>query len=239
MSWPTRLKNAFAVDLRALALMRVGIGLVVLIDLMFRLTNLRAHYTDWGVMPRELMIEWNSLLLSFHFISGRWEIQLLLLAVAAFFSIKLILGKHTQTTTIIVWALTLSLHNRNIFVLQGGDDYLRMILFWAMFIPWGKVWSIDAQANAGKPDCRHVSLGSSAYIMQIMIMYVATAFYKSAPEWNTEWTALYFALQLDQFVRPLGKYMLNFPNLLIALTLFTVWLEKIGTFFFVVPFYSK
>ena len=157
--WPARLKKTIAVDLRALALLRIGIGAVVLSDLLFRLSNLKAHYTDWGVVPRAMMIEWNTLLVSLHFISGRWEIQIFRLAIAIIFSVKLIVGKNTKSTTIFVWLLTLSHHNRNLFVLQGGDDYLRMILFWAMFMSWGKVWSLDAEPRGGNQSYRHVSSG--------------------------------------------------------------------------------
>ncbi len=232
MNWP---KQGFGVDLRALALLRIGIGATVTGDLLFRLTELTAHYCDSGVLPRELVFDWNSLFLSLHFFSGKWEIQLLLFLVSIFFGLKLIIGKDTRITTIILWVLTLSLHNRNLFVLQGGDDYLSLLLFWGIFLPWGKVWSFDARNADPLKSFGFSSLGSMGYILQICLMYVATGFHKVSAEWTTDWTALYFTFQLDQYANVFGKWLLNFPMLLKATTIFVLWLERVGWLLLVLP----
>lgn len=57
--------------------------------------------------------------------------------------IYFILGYYTKLNTFLVWLFTISLHNRNIFVLHGGDLYQRCILFFAMFLPLGACYSID------------------------------------------------------------------------------------------------
>jgi hypothetical protein len=44
----------FSMDLRGLALLRIGLGLVVLADLAQRSVMLTAHYTDQGVLPSSL-----------------------------------------------------------------------------------------------------------------------------------------------------------------------------------------
>jgi hypothetical protein len=45
----------FGLDLRSLALFRIGLALILLFDLYYRALDLRAFYTDWGLYPRSLM----------------------------------------------------------------------------------------------------------------------------------------------------------------------------------------
>ena len=48
-----QLRRLFGIDLRNLALFRIGLGAILLIDLAIRFQDLQAHYTDAGVLPRE------------------------------------------------------------------------------------------------------------------------------------------------------------------------------------------
>jgi hypothetical protein len=50
---PSRLAELFGVDLRSLALVRIGVGTLLLADLALRSRDFRAHYTDFGILPRE------------------------------------------------------------------------------------------------------------------------------------------------------------------------------------------
>lgn len=110
-----KIRELFSIDTRSLALFRMGIALVLLWDLVDRSQDLVAHYTDFGVLPRDVAISsllapWN---ISFHLISGNWQIQLLLFVVAAFFALTLLIGYKTRLSTILSWLLLSSLHNRN------------------------------------------------------------------------------------------------------------------------------
>ena len=52
---PDKLDQLFGIDLRSLAALRIGMGVMLLVDLALRLPNLRAHYTEAGVVPRETL----------------------------------------------------------------------------------------------------------------------------------------------------------------------------------------
>lgn len=54
------------------------------------------------------------------------------------------LGWRTRWTTILAWLLTVSLHNRVSWVLNGGDAVYRNALFYLMFAPAGAAWSLDS-----------------------------------------------------------------------------------------------
>ncbi|QMU30684.1 hypothetical protein [Adhaeribacter radiodurans] len=236
------LKKVFTVDVRALALMRIGIGFVILLDLGIRATDLEAHYANMGVLPLHVLFQynWDPYFISLHAISGLWQVQAVLFLIAALFGFLLLIGYRTRLATIVSWFLLLSLQNRNLLIGQAGDDLLRMILFWAIFLPWGRFYSQDAKrANNLHPENLHFSAASAAFIVQIMLVYVCTALLKNSPEWHTTGTALYYALSLDQVLMPGGKLIYPYSGLLHFLTLSTYYIELYLPFVLLIPFYTS
>ncbi len=59
---------------------------------------------------------------------------------------------------------------------------------------------------------------------------------KNSPEWLYNGTALYYALSLDQMVKPFGGWLLNFPVLLKYLTFGTLAVEFIAPILFIIPY---
>jgi uncharacterized membrane protein YphA (DoxX/SURF4 family) len=222
------LKNCYQLDLRAISLMRIFVGLVVLADLLFRLPDLEAHYTDLGIWPSHLVQ-------TFGWKAGYWSIHLLgsdKSFILAFFILHLVcalaltIGFKTRLFTILVWILTISLHNRNIYILQAGDDLLRITLFWAIFLPWGAHYSLDALKR------RTVQLPTTAanlgYLILIASVYFFTILLKTGNEWRGEGSAVYFALSLEQLRLPAtGDFIYQFPALMQFITWFVLILEII------------
>src|SRR5215210_4692651 len=128
----------------------------------------------------------------------------------------MLVGYRTRPMTILVWVLVLSIQNRNPLVLSGGDSLLRLLLFWAMFLPLGAYWSVDRALKDAttRLSTRFLSLATVGLFMQIAFVYWFTAALKSGPEWRVDGTALYYALSLDQLSTSVGQYLLNFPELL-------------------------
>lgn len=226
-------------DLRALALLRMCIATVLIIDLSIRLTDLEAFYTNTGAVPLSMLFEhsWNRYAISFHTISGLWIVQLFLFLWAGVCAFLLLIGYRTRLFTFLSWLLLLSLHNRNPFILQGGDDLLRMVLFWGMFIPWGMRYSCDRLLQ-GTPDLpvppTISSLATFAYLLQICYIYTGSALLKG-PEWDTDFTALYYAYSLDQIAYPVTKYLYYYPELLKNLTRMAYYFELLVPLLFFVP----
>ena len=50
-------EQLFGLDLRSLALFRIGLALLIIIDLIKRSKDLTAHYTDFGILPRAALLE--------------------------------------------------------------------------------------------------------------------------------------------------------------------------------------
>ncbi|MBX0333982.1 HTTM domain-containing protein [Pontibacter sp. HSC-14F20] len=236
------LRRVFTVDLRALAIMRIWVAGIIITDLAIRTTDLEAHYSNMGVLPLHVLHQfgWHPYHFSFHTLSGLWQVQAVLFLIAAVFAVCLLLGYKTRTATIVSWVLLVSLQNRNTFIAQGGDDLLRMLLFWGMFLPWGKCYSYDATKapKLGLQQTSYFSAATVAYIMQIFLVYFCTALLKSSPEWSIDGTALYYALSLDQILMPVGKLIYPYPELLRFLTLTTWYTELLLPFLLLIPFYN-
>jgi hypothetical protein len=231
------LKEHLAFDLRALALMRIAVAFVILLDLSIRISDLEAFYANTGVAPLSMIFQykWNDYYFSFHAISGLWQVQLILFIIAACSALLLLIGYRTRLFTFISWILLLSLHNRNVLILQGGDDLLRMILFWGMFLPWGQRYSVDS--ILGKETHTNTSiftLGTLAYVLQISYLYTGSALLKG-PEWHTKLDALYYVYSLDQIAYPHTQWLYFYPELLKVLTGIAFWFEMLVPLLFLIP----
>ncbi|GAB2453326.1 hypothetical protein GCM10011375_00220 [Hymenobacter qilianensis] len=232
------LRRPFILDLRALALLRMATAAVVLTDLAIRSTDLEAHYANMGVLPLHVLYErnWNAYQVSLHNISGLWQIQALLFLIAAGFAIMLLLGYKTRLATVVSWLLLVSLQNRNPIIGQGGDDLLRMLLFWGIFLPWGRMYSADAGRTEPKPaSYSYFSAATVAYVVQLALVYWCTALLKNAPEWTTEGTAIYYALSLDQVLMPGGRILYQFPEVMRFLTFAVYYTELLLPFVLFIP----
>jgi len=260
---PSFFWKLFGLEVRSLAFLRIGLGFVLLCDLLFRSQFLTAHYTDAGALPRTLRKgmglsetcvapAWQ---LSLHMLSGSPQWQAFLFVLAAIVAVALLVGYRTRLATIASWALLVSLHARNPVVLNGGDDLLRCGLFWAMLLPLGKVWSLDAkcaQSTRQKSfaaasdngierdvDGRLISFATVGLILQLYCMYWFTAILKWDPSWRVDMTAVHYALSYDHFTTRLGYWLLNYPNVLWWLTLGTIILEFFGPIVLLLPIWNR
>lgn len=234
------IRALFVFDLRSLSLMRITVALTLATDLLVRVFNLKAHYSDQGVLPVEALyrMAWNDHYFSIHAISGSLFIQTIIFTLNLFCIFFLLIGYRTKLFTFLCWLFLVSLHNRNPLVHQGGDDLLRLILFWGMFLPWNYYYSIDSKriVNDPKP-MSFFTLAGFAYMLQVGYVYFFSAILKSSPEWVSEYSALYYALSIDQIVLPLGKMLYPYEDALRWITMFVYYTELLLPLFLLVPYY--
>ncbi len=235
-----KLVELFGADLRSLAMFRMALALLVLADLASRATDLTAHYTDWGILPRWPLVEevLNRWQFSLNLMNGEPFFQALLFGLAALAAVGLLVGYRTRLMTVTVWVLVLSIQFRNPVVSTGGDVLLHILLFWAMFLPLGAYWSVDRALKSSPPrlSMRFLSFATAALFIQIACMYWFSAIMKTGREWRVDGTAIYYTLSIDRYTSPLGEYLLHFPELLKVLTFATIGLEAFGPFLLFCPF---
>jgi predicted DCC family thiol-disulfide oxidoreductase YuxK len=232
--WITLFKEVCSVDLRSLALFRIGISLLIIIDLVQRSFDLKAHYTDLGVLPRWALTQGvgNRWHLSLHNISGMLEVEAVIFLLHGVIALLLLIGFKTKWMTIICWILIVSLHSRNPIILSGGDILLCVMLFWSMFLPLGARFSLDHALDSRRSDNRganqYFSVASLAILIQLALVYTFNWIAKIHPTWMQDYTAVYYAMNLDMYATKFGTALLSFPLLMKAGTWLTLWLELLG-----------
>ncbi len=221
----------FAIDVRSLAILRMGLALVILYDLSVnRFPYLAAFYSDTGFLSRELSQQllgdgyW-----SLYWRGGSVSSMQVFLSVNLVAAISLLVGYQTRIATVLCLILIWSLQVINPLVLNGGDILLRMLLFWSVFLPLGAVWSVDERFSKYERPSRYyeTSIASAAMMLQIAMMY----FFSGLAKCNSYWVsgeAVEYALHLEMYTKPLGGWLSGLPWLLTLITWVVLVVEIIG-----------
>jgi predicted DCC family thiol-disulfide oxidoreductase YuxK len=240
-----KIEEVFGFDLRSLALFRIGLALVVLVDLFLRFGDLKIFYSDAGVLPRSAL---DSVLASpwywsFLSLSGLPLVQGAIFLLAIFFALGMLIGYRTRLAAIATWAMVISIHNRNPALIFAADDVLRAMLFWAMFLPLGACYSVDSALNTSPAPLpkRFVSGATFAFMVQVCFIYMWSAAYKTKSElWFPDGDAVYYALSFDQYGTAFGQLLLGLPvELLRLMTLSALWFEWLAPLLIFIPFYNS
>ncbi len=237
----SKLDEIIGLDLRSLAVFRIGLALMTLADIIIRARALNAHYTDNGVLPRSALIDLlNPWYWSINLISGHPFIQGLIFAVAIFFALAMLLGYRTRLATIASWALIISLNNRNPALIFAADHVLRAILFWSMFLPLGACYSVDSALNSSSnPLPKRVCSGATlAFLIQLCYIYIWSAAFKTKSDiWWPDGDAVYYSLSFDQYSTAFAQFLLSFPEqILKLLTISALIFEWVGPLIIFIPF---
>ena len=215
--------------MRSLAAARIGLGFFIILDCIFRLQNFTAHYTNLGVLPfRGLNLSPSSVCLQCNDFTAWVNISIFLIQILA--GLGLALGWRTKVMTVASWVLMVSLHNRNPLILDGGDVLFRCFLFWFIFLPTGRVWSIDSRKLPSASEFTLKSFSLVTLPLQLFIVYFSSAILKTGADWWPDGTATGYALSLDQFVTPFGHWLTGFPNSLIIVSRIVFIIELWGGF---------
>lgn len=235
-----KLGELFAIDLRALAALRIALGGLSLVDLALRAGDLTAFTTEDGVLPAALARRialpgaW-----SIHFATSTAE-GATLFAAHALAAVALLLGWHSRIAAAATWFLYVSLHHRNVAIEQGGDDVLRVVLFWMLWLPLGARLSLDAR-RAARPLAadRVSSIASAALMLQIAAVYWIGFLHKLGDVWFSG-EAAWHALSHDQVGRPWAqRLLLPHPALVALLGRVVLWLELVLPTMLFVPWRTE
>lgn len=238
-----KIEEFFGIDLRSLAVFRIGLGLLVLADLFGRFSDFNVFYTDGGILPRALLLQqFPSLFrISVHLASGSALFEGVLFVLAALSAVCLVMGVRTRIATVLSWFLLMSLHVRNPMVLHSGDYLLRLLLFWGMFLPLGSHLSKDSSAEPVKRNSSvyFLSMGTVALLMQVVFVFVSA----SAAKWgDPSWTggrAVYQTLQTSQYATFFGSLLRLLPRWFLSVLSYTVFcFETLGPLLLFAPVFT-
>lgn len=222
-----------AVDTRALAAVRIGVGLLLLVDLALRARWLRVFYTDAGVLPRETLRTVRPVVssVSLHALWGSTTAQAGLFCVAGLAAVALLVGYRTRLACVVSLVLLVSLHARNPVVLNAGDSLLRRLLLWGSLLPLGTRWSVDAVRRATSSAAASdggsgasvattprtvASVVTLGLLVQVVAVYVVNAAIKLRGSGWLDGTAVRYVFQLDRFTTSLGDLVAGTPAVVTA-----------------------
>jgi len=227
-----RFHDVFSLDLRALAVFRVLLGGLVIADMVRRLGDFTAHYTDSGIFTigeriSHLMYD---IAPSVHLLSGESWFQLGLFAATIVSAACMLVGYRTRFFTIVTWFLVLSLQTANQYYNNSGDDELLLLLFWAMFLPLGAVASVDRALQEKEKLAAYTvtSIATVGLTLQVVYVYFSAFFHKSGEAWKVSFRAVEYAFSIDQHATAVARYLLQFSDWLFVLTVCTVALQLVS-----------
>ena len=169
----------FVVDIRSLAVLRIGLALVSLFYLFSLFPDVELFLSNDGLLPIGLSQQ-----LSPTTINGEWSIYWfngspsfarLLITVHVIAAFLLLIGLQTRIMTVVCLVMTWSLLIRNPLIVDSGQYLLRMMLLWSVFLPLGAVWSIDAKIRRqprSQIDWSIVNIATVAIMIQVVVGYL-------------------------------------------------------------------
>jgi len=227
-------------DPRPMALFRIGLALLLIKDVLYRLPLAELYHSDSGLTPRWAVWSFTS---SDHWsllnLSGDTWFAVAILMVLLFAVSALLVGWHTRIASIIAFILLVSVQYRTEMIIDGSDFVMRVCLFWGMFSGWGAAYSVDARLTTTKTaslprDAREDNSVTPiwAWPFRLMQFQIALVYFMSGIDklYGVQWTqgtALYRVLQLKTFQLPTGELFVQIAPypLVVALTYGTIVLE--------------
>ena len=189
-----------------IALFRILYGILVIATLGL----LRADWLDWyGVdgwltLPTALKLESGHRLNLFTILpqSNAWVEALFWAALAS--AILLMLGLFTRINSILVFIFLTSLHQRNLYIIHGGDTFLRLAGFFLIFAPAGAALSLDRMIRIRRGIESFCIQARSPWAqrmiqLQLSFLYLVTFLSKIKGAPWLQGTVLFYVYHLDEF----------------------------------------
>ncbi|SDK98736.1 HTTM domain-containing protein [Natronorubrum texcoconense] len=203
------------IDTRTLAVFRVFVGLLIIADVLLRARNFTHFYTEEGVVPRSLAMELSAdNAFSFYHLTTDPTLIALLMGIQILIAVQLIVGYKTRIATILSFLFVVSLDHHNPLVLSYADTLFRLLLFWAIFLPLGERWSVDAVHAGRDPRPSVAGVASALILCQMVYMYFLNWYHKSENELWTSGEATPLIMGLDDMTFLFVGYARQFPVLL-------------------------
>ena len=226
----TPARRLFAIDLRSLAVFRMGLAAWILADLLLRAPDVASLLSDGGLLPGPTVLAHSPpalTLWSLYFCGASPLAQGCVMAAQAVAAVLLFVGFRTRLMTFLSWLFLVSLDARNPLVIGGWDTLAELMTFWGMFVPLGATLSVDG-AGRELDEPREFSTGTIAMLSQVVLLYVFAGLHKhQAPAWR-DGTAVLNALGTPELAHAPGALLAGYPRLIGALTHAVVYFEVLG-----------
>eukprot|EP01082_Thalassiosira_pseudonana_P008847 g7692.t1 g7692 contig26:65946-67854(-) len=162
-------------NLEAVALFRISLGSMLLIELVSRFQYLHPFYSDEGTLPLRLLLPQTDSLykvVCIHCYSGSMSYLKILLSIQVMLACMLLVGYKSRVASVGSWLLYLSLTLRNTWLNFILDRYFHYLLFYSIFLPLDGTWAIDSIAKtSANPSKTFVSPATIVFKLLIAWLY--------------------------------------------------------------------
>jgi len=237
MRFPERVRAGLLSDSTApepLAFFRIGLALVTLWQAVVLWRHRALLLDEFGLVPwiiSEPMtdpwlpkLSYFAALLQPAGVGADASVTVLLLVHAAA-AAMLLVGYRTRGAAIATWLTFLPFKNTGVLFTYGFGALLLIGLFWCIFMPVGRAWSLDARAGRASGDDESVSLSVVVLRIHLCIVYAAAGISKAVGEQWWTGDAVWRALSLPQFQQFDPAPLLGFTPLLQAAAIGSVLLQ--------------
>lgn len=203
------LESLFAIDVRSLAAMRVGLASILLYDSIRSLSSPQAGatvtFTAIAVLP----------------LAG-----------------ALLVGFKTRWATALCW-LIYGIPIRQALLEPGvsiflGKYMVALFLFWSLFLPTDARYSVDRRSFARGPG-KILSIASAAVLVQIFFIYFFSGLNKDIGEWVLHPSAMKTVLGSTGFGNNLGRVVAQADAAMAVVSVLTIVLEVVGALLLFLP----
>ena len=247
-----------SIDPRWLGLFRIGFGVQLITELLYRWSYARMLFSNDGLLPNHFSLfapMGQDLFSIYHAFSTVEEVHVAFALTLVVF-VCFTLGYKTRLFQILSALLITSLHSRNLFTENGGSVVAHSLAVWTVFLPLGQCFSIDAlrrsmreqhehspvQLNQreSKPVAPFVSFVVLGLLLQWSVIYFFNAVHKTGAGWKDN-SAIYWFLYQDRIVTQVGVWARDHVPLVVfqVLTRMTLFVEGTLAFILLVPFWQK
>lgn len=221
LPWPLSRFDSWTTLVRAelLALLRIGLAIALLLDIFGTILPDADRLFGGGSYGEPSLFAWMFENPRMHWsllegVSDHAAIRLALW-VWATATLCLLVGWNTRVSAVLVWVLSVSFTNLNLYAINAGDHIRGMLLLYLMLVPCGAVWSVDARqrrrlVGSAPREVRVHPWALRLMLLQLALMYCASGICKMTGEDWTSGSSLYYVMRdtsltrisADQFALP-------------------------------------
>lgn len=197
-------------DCRGLAFFRIALGLLLIHSWFDRFVDREIFYSPDGMLPADVVAlfdsHWKLSLSECCSTMGQVElISVLGLGCYVLFTLGFF-TRHFHVLSLLFYVMQT---RRFDLLLSGGQRSLAIFLFWALFLPLARYYSIDSLRTQAKHSASDKisapCFAAFCIVLQIALIYLLSAYSKGSAVW-LDGSAIYYVLQRDDIVKPLGIF---------------------------------
>ncbi|WP_127531287.1 DCC1-like thiol-disulfide oxidoreductase family protein [Paenibacillus kobensis] len=210
------------------SLARIGFGLILLYNYLIHYSQRYYLWSNFGYQTKTASISLYNLDLNL----GLFDI---IYHLGIVFTLLYIVGFKGRFTSIIHFVLTYSFIEKSLYLSDGGDNLLRIVLFYLLFANVTAHFSIDSHRkkqlihrNPVVIQFRNLlhNLAVLCCIIQLAILYLTSGLYQVMGENWENGTAVYYIMQVDLFSNPaLRNLIIHNDYMIVLATYFSVFIK--------------